>query len=470
MTPLTMSEPSVETVYPLPENAAKVRAAYIPPHPMQGRDPFEHKQEQKRAMPSAPEKWPEPMSQAAFHGLAGEFVQLVLSETEADPAALLLAFLAAVGCMMGREPHYRVEATRHGVNLFTVIVGETSKSRKGTATDRVVDILQRADSDFIKRRLSSGLSSGEGLIQAVRDPREEDVPTKTREGTTVGFARQLVDAGEPDKRLLVVESEFASVLQQTGREGNILSAVLRDTWDGRPLRILARSNKDCCLKPHISMIGNITSEELQRLLTSNDRANGFGNRILWCCSRRSQLLPFGGRMIDDGELDAFACRVRDAVQAASEPGRVVFDSDARPAWENLYYTLAEGATGLFGSMTARSEAQVVRLATLYALLDGSRLIGLPHLEAAQEVWGYCEESVRYLFGDASGDETADTIVKLLGKAPGGMTQTEINRGLSGHKSAAELTRALKFLEGKGKARCEREPTGGMSSTRWHLSA
>jgi hypothetical protein len=86
------------------------------------------------------------------------------------------------------------------------------------------------------------------------------------------FERQIVDNGEADKRLFVVESEFGSVLQQSGRDGNILSAILRDAWDGKPLRVLARSNKDSCQKPHITMLGNVTVEELQRLLTTNDKA------------------------------------------------------------------------------------------------------------------------------------------------------------------------------------------------------
>jgi hypothetical protein len=50
------------------------------------------------------DEWPEPMSGVAFQGLAGDFVRLVLPETEADPQALLLAFLVGFGCMVGRKP------------------------------------------------------------------------------------------------------------------------------------------------------------------------------------------------------------------------------------------------------------------------------------------------------------------------------------------------------------------------------
>lgn len=458
-----------DTIRPSPENYARLQAARVVPHPMGDWDPYADGRKSAPVV-APPEGWPEPMQGLAFHGLAGEFVRLVLPETEADPAALLMAFLVGVGCMIGRRPHYQVESTRHGVNLFSVIVGDTSKARKGTATDRAVDILSRMDSEFMAQRLRSGLSSGEGLIQAVRDPREEDVANKAKDGSLLRFERQMVDNGEPDKRLFVVESEFGSVLQQTGREGNILSAILRDCWDGRPLRILARTNKDACKEPHISLLGNVTAEELKRLLTTNDRANGFGNRILWCCARRSKLLPYGGRKLDQEQLNMLAQRLRAAVVSARQIDCVRFDEQARHAWKDLYAVLSQGAAGLFGSMTARAEAQVVRLASLYALLDASSLIRLDHLSAAYEVWGYCEESVRYIFGDVLGDETADAILKLLQGREDGMTQTEMNRAFSGHKASSELKRALALLEGKGKVKAEREATGGGALTRWTLAS
>jgi hypothetical protein len=422
------------------------------------------------AVSATPEDgWPEPMSKRAFHGLAGDFLRLVLPETEGDQQALLLAFLVGFGCLVGRRPSYQVESTRHGVNLFAVIVGDTAKSRKGTATDRAMHILSLVAPAFMDTRKRSGLSSGEGLIQAVRDPREEDVPVKDG-SKTQRFDRQIVDTGEPDKRLLVIESEFGSVLQQSGRDGNILSAILRDAWDGKPLRVMARSNKDACQEPHISVLGNITIEELQRLLTSNDKANGFGNRILWCCARRSKKLPHGGQPLDKEKLDALVLGLQSAVKTAQTIDRVEFDPEAYRAWEAAYDVLTEGAEGIYGSMTARAEAQVIRLATLYSLLDSSPLIRLPHLKAAQEVWGYCEDSVRCIFGDALGDETADTNLRLLRTAPGGMTQTEINRAFHSHKSSAELNRALALLQKNDKIVSVKEETGGGPAIRWKLYA
>ena len=53
---------------------------------------------------------------------------------------------------------------------------------------------------------------------------------------------------------------------------------------------------------------------------------------------------------------------------------------------------------------------------LYALLDGSAVIRLEHLQAALAIWRYCEESARLIFGDKLGDPDADVI---LGGTRGG---------------------------------------------------
>jgi hypothetical protein len=409
--------------------------------------------------------WPEPMGPSAFYGLAGDFVNLVLPESESDPQALLLAFLVGAGAIIGGGPYYSVEATRHPVNEYCVIVGKTSKARKGTATERAMSLLNRVSANFMGARRRSGLSSGEGLIQAVRDPREDDVQVNEK-GKPPRLVRQVVDKGEADKRLLIVESEFSSVLQQLSRDGNTLSAVLRDAYDGKPIRVMARSNRDSCVSPHISLLGNITMEEVRRLLTTNDKANGFGNRILWCCAKRSKLLPFGGNPLDATTVETLVINLERAFEFAKGIGRLEFDEECRRVWPDIYAELTKEAPGIFGSMTARAEAHTARLFSTYAVLDSSRTIHLPHLYAAKAVWDYCENSVRAIFGDLLGDETADAILRMLKHAPDGMTQTEISNAFGRHKSAAELNRALSLLERQQKVGRDQVQTDGAPLTRW----
>ena len=50
-----------------------------------------------------------------------------------------------MGNAIDRKPYFRVEADRHYLNLFTVLVGETSKARKGTSWGRVRWLLEQVD-------------------------------------------------------------------------------------------------------------------------------------------------------------------------------------------------------------------------------------------------------------------------------------------------------------------------------------
>lgn len=81
---------------------------------------------------------------------------------------------------------------------------------------------------IIAARMLGGLSSGEGLIEAIRDARLDDAPVEQGKMPN----SKLIDNGVADKCLLVAESEMGQALQAAGREGNTLSAVLRMSWDG----------------------------------------------------------------------------------------------------------------------------------------------------------------------------------------------------------------------------------------------
>ena len=78
---------------------------------------------------SEPATGPPTLADTALYGVAGLVVRSLAPHTEADPAAILLQFLAAFGNLVGPAPHCLVGSTRHGLNLFVVLVGESSKAR-----------------------------------------------------------------------------------------------------------------------------------------------------------------------------------------------------------------------------------------------------------------------------------------------------------------------------------------------------
>lgn len=229
--------------------------------------------------------WPAPLEESALHGPAGRFIRTVEPHSEADPAALLGQFLQAFGSAVGPRPHFLAESDRHGVNLNAVFVGDTAKGRKGTSWGHVRRVIVAADPDW-NDRIMAGLSSGEGLIWQVRDPIVHRDPIKEK-GRVVGYEEVVADEGVKDKRLLVFEGEFASVLRVCSRNGNTLSAVIRNAWDTGNLRTLTKNSPANASGAHISIVGHITRDELLRYLEDTEAANGFGNRFLWFCVRRS---------------------------------------------------------------------------------------------------------------------------------------------------------------------------------------
>jgi hypothetical protein len=418
-------------------------------------------------MAHAEPPWPAPLGGAAYHGIVGEIVRSIEPHTEADPAALLVQLVVACGSAMGRNAHHVVEADRHYSNLYVALVGQTARGRKGTSWGHVRRIVEAATASQLSpesewnRRVLSGLVSGEGLIFHVRDP----VERTGKDGDP-----EVVDAGEADKRLCVVEPELARVLAATARDGNTLSAVIRDAWDRGDLAVLARGReaRNRATGAHVSIIGHITRDELRRTLTATESANGFANRIVWICVRRARLLAEGGswRVADHSDL---VQRLGDAIARGAGVGELRRSRAARELWISVYPDLSREIPGLLGAVTARAEAIVMRLALVYAVASRAKAIGAAHLRAGLEIWRYSMDSARYIFGEALGDPTADALLGALRRAPDGLTRTDLSGVLGRHASTAEIERALSVLAAAGYVSRETVATRGRPVERWRAS-
>jgi hypothetical protein len=410
--------------------------------------------------------WPQALRPEAFHGVAGELVETVSPHTEADPAALLVQFLVAFGNVVGRRAHYVAGADQHYPNEFAVLVGASSKGRKGSSWSAIQFVLGMTDADWMNSCVQTGLSSGEGLIWAVRDEITAREPIRTgKERRVTGYQDVVKDPGVSDKRLMVVEPEFASPLRVSERDGNTLSAVVRQAWDTGRLRVLSKNSPARATGAHISIIGHVTKDELLKYLTDTEAGNGFANRFLWAAVKRSKLLPDGGDL-HKVDLGPVIRRLATAIEFARTAGEIKRDEEAAELWHDVYPQLSRDRFGLFGAVTSRAEAHTLRLSCLFALLDCSGTVRVPHLAAALEVWRYCEDSCRFIFGDSLGDITADTIRAALRRNPGGLTRTEISKLFDRHKSANEVSRALELLRSQGMARPVSRATKGRPVESW----
>jgi hypothetical protein len=351
------------------------------------------------------------------------------------------------------------ESDRHGANINVVIVGRTNAGRKGMSWGHVRQIICDADPTWAGRNYS-GLSSGEGLIHAVRDRVE-----KPGEDGDI----KVVDDGVDDKRLLVQESEFSSVLKVASREGNTLSDLIRLAWDRGNLQTMTRSSPCKATGAHVSIIGHITPDELTKLITDTDVANGFCNRFGWACSRRARVLPEGGRP-DSRAMAELTGKVSDALRWAQMAGELRRDPAAREIWFREYERLTDDRPGLLGAVTARAAPMVMRIAMIFALTDKSMVVSADHLKAALAVWKYCDDSCAVIFGKRLGDAVADAIIKALRSKPEGMSRTEIRDLFDRHQTSGRITAALAALQDKGWAAMELKQTGGRPIEWWRAVA
>ena len=120
--------------------------------------------------PLPPSALPAPiLADAALYGVAGLAVCGLAPHSEAHPAAILLQLLAAFGNAVGPAPHCMVDATRHGLNLFVVLVGESSKARKGTSWNQIRRLFAEVDRPWVAERVTTARLTPAALIYALRD-------------------------------------------------------------------------------------------------------------------------------------------------------------------------------------------------------------------------------------------------------------------------------------------------------------
>ena len=356
------------------------------------------------------------MNEAAFCGLAGEIVDLLEPHTEADPAGLLLTFLSAFGAAVGSESAAEADGSRHPARLNVVLVGRSARARKGTSWAVIRRLLEVADPSFMVTRIIGGLASGEGLVANLA-AREEGL----------------------DRSVLVMEPEFARLLRVGARSGT-LSALIREAWDGGDLAILTRKAPLRALGANVAIVGHVTAEELRRRLDQTEIANGLANRFLFCWVERSKRLPNGGQVPFD-ELEMLGLRVGVAIDRARQVGPLTRSPEAEELWARIYNGLDDDVDGVVGSLTARAEAQMLRLSVAYALLDGSQTIELGHLEAAKAVWDHCGETVARVFAGEQPDHVIVRLTAALKEAgecglDGSEQRDLFHRHLPGHRLAA----------------------------------
>lgn len=423
---------------------------------------------------------------AMFHGLVGEVADAATKGREPSPVSVSAAFMARLSAAAGRHHFIAVGDQTHPLQLNFLHGGRSMIAAKGESwalpkrVFRAVGEMMNDDPApstddegavitpelFAGRVHSGGLSTGEGLAMLVHD----------------GFVQGKTEhAPIDDKRLLVIEPEFAKLLEQGKRDGNTLSPIIRDLFDGGSIQPATKSASIWATEPHIVVHGAITPHELRARMDVTAAFNGLMNRFLIIFAERTCLVPFPDPTPDE-VVQRLAVQTRDVIKFARgdyprtrRAAQITLSDEAREMYREAYPDLRrrDGSTPIITSLLERRAPITMRLAGLFAMTDQTTVISPAHMQAALAWARFHRESVGFIFGHdmtqrIESEKRREQKQKILDGIPAGrwVTRTFIQRDVFGKRiTAKELTAALEDLLADGMLEQQERPKDSFGTTK-----
>ncbi len=395
------------------------------------------------------------LDESGFYGILKDVADIATRHSEASSVAVCANFIGTFAAMVGRGTFQWIGDGVCHCRPFFLLVGRTGKARKGTSEYTVRRIFNHAerllhDEYPSLKRHEGGLSTGEGLGWSIRDREEDDDSNKTKD-------KDKDKGGTDDKRLYVVEAEFAGAMAAASREKNTLSATIRTCWDGKAISPLVKNALWSATNPHIVINGHITAAELIAKMSDVDAQSGFLNRFVILHIVRPKLVALPRRTPDE-DVARVAVLVADAVRFAAgmdvRAGNVLevkLSPDAIKLWCAEYPALTAEHDGIAGALLVRSEIYARMLAMVFALLDKTAVIEPKHIQAALAWVDYWRDSVQYIFATLAAraeteklkDDAADVLAFI--KQNPQCNRTAITKGFKHKLHSNQLTAVLNHL-------------------------
>lgn len=382
------------------------------------------------------------LDDAALTGPVGAFVHEAAPFTEADPAALFVSVLVALGVVAGGSAHVDAGNARQTGGVFALIVAETPTGNRGLSWAVTRALLDVVDPWVARARVLAGLGNGKAVLDALVSP---PPPWATRLGEAARHP-----APGADERLLVFEPAFTRALAVAARPTSPLAWVIRSAWDGHPLDLPARRHRLVVERHHIGIVAHATADQLRSQLSMTGPGVSFASRFLMVLAARRHYLVDEGNVPQDVLL-RHGRSLASALEAVHDVGLMARTPAAAERWAEVYEELAQGEEdGLLGLVLARASRQVTRLSVAYALAEGSPVITLANLEAALALWRYGEVSSRFVLGADGPSDLATRLLEAL-EAAGerGLTRSEQADHFGRNVAARELASARAELERAG---------------------
>jgi DNA replicative helicase MCM subunit Mcm2 (Cdc46/Mcm family) len=209
---------------------------------------------------------------------------------------------------------------------------------------------------------------------------------------------------------------------------------------------------------HLVVVGQMTPSAFRSGVDNLSLANGFMNRFIPILVARPHLIPWPGET-SKRSRDLLGDLIHRCAHAPK--GILRLSPKARRIYEQWYLTREKRREHLpekVAQLTARGNANVIRLAVIYALLQGSLTIRTQEIRAAIAIIEYADASANFLLATGKVGLEAKITKILESKSP--LSRDELHRALGGHNTKEELNRALNALEEAGIIKTTTEQTRG----------
>lgn len=311
-----------------------------------------------------------------FHGWFGGYLELVRDTTEAPDQFHLASALTIIGAYAGRRAHTKLASGRVYPNNFTVLVGNSSESKKDTA---------------ISRAWNMALSPE--WTRTVTNP-----PYVERNG--VASAEAFVKGLSTASNVVIRMSEFSELLANARRKGTTtILTMLMKAWDTPPqLSNDSLTNPALALNPYVSLLAGTQPDVLASDMIGTDISSGFANRIMFVPGSGKGPNPWPDE-VDERRLHDHWLKVRHNIMAYSEGDYVPVNRTPAVVelWEQ-FYRAPRGETANERSMAQRHQNMALKVALIFAMSDCSETIEYQHLSRAIQWIDWSWTCVRQLMG------------------------------------------------------------------------
>ena len=362
-----------------------------------------------------------------YYGIIGDLVNLIKNETEASSEAIYAQCLIFLGNLCDRKFYFQINGSSIYTNEYALVIGKTSKARKGTSLRACSYFFKKSWGDKFNSRIIRGISTGEGIVWALRDP--VTIQQQDKQGK---LKLKVIDPGVTDKNAILIEEEFSKPLKNAKRETNNLSEVLRIAYDCENLQSLSKIQPAKVADPNISIIGHTTKEEFIQTLNSIEKDNGMLNRMLFIHSYRKNIIsrPIGFDKIEGVESIVFDLILLKDFIEKSDSTEIIFSEDAQTWWDEFYNKHANQEDSINENLKGRTEVHLLKLAMILAIADKEIIIDKIHLEKAKTLVDYSNTSIDYIFSNGIQTKNISSLVVGFIQSKGGScTRSSISHEL-----------------------------------------